>query len=122
MSSKIEAYPLVGKPFESYSPEAFRDYIKSLKVDKNQEKKAELMAKGCLPGITARITKTGKFSIINRRKPMKYITEAEIAFLSKHWKQPYREVWATANRLCTILKNPEEATKRKKSIEEIPWN
>lgn len=80
---RTEKYPLLGKPLKDYSPEEFREYVRSL-YQKPESKESE-----SAPGIT--ITNGKRVIIRNKREP-KYVTLKEVAALAKEYEFESTEV------------------------------
>lgn len=96
--SDLSDYRLLsGQPFGDYSPEGFRDYVKSLKenyIQRQAESKAAKApaSKSPVPGVNFRYNKKGTAIITMRRKP-KWITPAEIAKLHEAHGVPSNVLW-----------------------------
>lgn len=90
-----ESIPLLSPlPFAEYSPESFRDYVKSLYFKRPPRKTAK--KKKGHPGVSSRLSKKGTLTLTTRRKP-KYVTpEERIALEGKY---PANVVFLTLRRL-----------------------
>lgn len=86
-------YPLLSpQPFLSYTPEAFREYVKSLYL-----KRVPKAKRGAAPkkGYSARLNAKGTLIITTKRKP-KWLTQAEITEISMKLTRPENEVFLKA--------------------------
>lgn len=108
-----------GQHISQYSPESFREYVRSLKeqyyADKARRAAERPSTKktGPLKDFTLKKTKTGKWSLIIRnRKPEPWITLEEINLLVTESEISERELWIVlgAKKGLMIQRDPSKYT------------
>lgn len=94
MSTSSAKYPLLsGKPFSEYSPEAFRDYVRSLYVAPPvPAPKAEY---------SASVTKKGSVTFRINREP-KFLLASEIRVIAEDIGKSLQETWMLVLKRKTI--------------------
>lgn len=108
------------KSLEEYSPDEFREYVRSLYAER-KKKVAAGKAPSKTPGLTLRQSKTGTW-ILTSRRPEKYVLRSEIDYLSAEKKIPLNELWLLfREKGYAIYASQEEYEDIKKFKEDIPW-
>jgi len=121
--SSLAWIPLLSpQPLESYSPENFREYVRSLYHKKTARVKRGASAKvKKRPGVTARLNKKGTLVISTKRKDPKYLTQEELLEIETKTGRPANEVFLKTKQKGFTVMTHAEADEIRVSLGELPW-
>ncbi len=120
-STKNEPPLLSPLPFESFTPDAFMSYVRSLFVAPPAKKVREIRLKQP-PKVHGKRTKTGKLSFTTSRKPAKWITETEMREFCVLLACPENEAYiALRKKGFVVVTSHEEGRELCLTLQEIPF-
>lgn len=107
------------KEFAEFSPGEFLSYVEGLFVAPAPRKAIKLKEP---PKIFGSRTKTGKLSFRCARKPLKWVTEAEMTDLCRELEAPENELFiALRKKGLVLVRDREEARELATVLKEIPF-
>lgn len=114
--------PLLSKkPLYDFTPQEFKQYVKSLYHKPVPKKSAPKRKKERDKKVTARMTKKKGLSFTTRREP-KYVTEAEMSAFAETTGTPENELFiALREKGFAVWPSHEAAEEVKKVIAELPF-
>lgn len=109
------------KHLNSFSPEEYKAYVRSL-YDKPEKRRLGIRLKKKKPEFAWKKTPAGNISITINRRP-KWLSREEIEQIVKESALPANEVWLHVLNPKKMIRvsTREEEERIMKSIEEIPW-
>lgn len=105
-------------PFGQFSPESFREYVRSLKQERKVKAKGKKKPKR--PSYSARVNLKGTLIITTKRKP-KYLTNEELTEIGVKTGRPANEIFLYIKAKEYQIMSHEEADEIKQTLGEIPW-
>lgn len=121
MSVETDWAPVLSpKPFLAYSPDEFRDYVRSLKQERRSVRKAK-GKKPKRPGYSARVSLRGTLIITTKRKEPKYLTQEELTAIGEKTGRPANEVFLYVKEKEFEVMSHEQADEVRSALSLIPW-